>query len=54
MFTSRFVRLGSVVAALLMVFSLLAVSTAEARMGGSFPHVGIACPQPLGRTEMGC
>ncbi|MDR3474196.1 MAG: Tim44 domain-containing protein [Devosia sp.] len=41
MFTSRFVRLGSVLAALLMVVSLAATGAAEARMGGSFGSRGL-------------
>ena len=52
MFTSRFVRLGSVVAALLMVFSLLAVSTAEARMGGSFGSRGMRTFQSAPTTTL--
>ena len=40
MFTSRFVKLGSVLGALLMVFSLAATGAAEARMGGSFGSRG--------------
>ena len=41
MFTSRFVKLGSVLAALLMIVSLAATGAAEARMGGSFGSRGI-------------
>jgi predicted lipid-binding transport protein (Tim44 family) len=41
MTTSRFVKLGSLFAALVMVFSLVAVGAAEARMGGSFGSRGM-------------
>lgn len=40
MFTSRFVKLGSVLAALLLVVSFAATGAAEARMGGSFGSRG--------------
>lgn len=38
---SRFLKLGSLFAALLMVFSLAAIGSAEARMGGSFGSRGM-------------
>ena len=41
MFTSRFVKLGSLFAALLMVGSLAFAGAAEARMGGSFGSRGM-------------
>jgi len=41
MFTSRFVKLGAALTALLMFFSLAATGAAEARMGGSFGSRGI-------------
>ena len=41
MFTSRFAKLGSLFAALLMVTSLAFVGAAEARMGGSFGSRGM-------------
>ncbi|HEY4200168.1 MAG TPA: TIM44-like domain-containing protein [Devosiaceae bacterium] len=52
MSNSRFLKLGSIGAALLMVFSLAAVGTAEARMGGSFGSRGMRTfsPPPVTRV----
>ena len=51
MFTSRFVRFASIIAAAMMVFSFAAVGTAEARMGGSFGSRGFRTYQSAPATN---
>jgi hypothetical protein len=50
MFTSRFAKIASLVAAAVMVFSLAAAGTAEARMGGSFGSRGFRTYQSAPAT----
>src|SRR5947208_17174037 len=50
MLTSRFAKLASMVAAAVMVFSLVAVGEAEARMGGSLGSRGFRTVQSAPAT----
>jgi predicted lipid-binding transport protein (Tim44 family) len=50
MFTSRWFRLSALFAVLMTVFSLMAVSTAEARFGGSFGSRGMRTYQSIPST----